>query len=169
MSIQSFINTIITQIKYIINNPNVYVALVVGVAFGICAGGLVGAFAGGFIGYALQLYQTVLVFSFPVNLNVVVGGFIGLIIGAVIGGVIIGLTTTYKIHKKTYQRQILSHKEMPGTLSGVFGISIEIAAGMVLGAIIGSLKTPGIGTLLGAIVGATLMVISSSLEKKPRK
>ncbi len=166
MSIKQHIKSIVTNLLGIINNPNIYVAALVGSLIGILIGGAVGVFSGGFIGYAYKICSGCIAPVFDVNPDITVGGAIGGVVGAVLGGVITGLITTYKIHKKTQQLLNLSPENISGVILNAFWISIELAIGIGLGAIIGSLKLPGVGSAVGAFMGLVLMLFTSTLEKR---
>lgn len=166
MSIAKHIKSVKTSILNIVNNPNIYVAAIVGSLIGILSGGVVGVFSGGFIGYGYKICSSCMAPLFGVNPDIIVGVVIGGVVGAALGGVITGLITVYKIHKKTLQLLSLSPENISGVILNAFWISIEIAIGMVLGAIIGSLKLPGIGSAIGAFIGMILMLFTSRLEKK---
>ncbi len=166
MSIKQHIKSTITNILGIINNPNIYVAAIVGTLTGILIGGAVGVFSGGFIGYAYKICSGCMAPLFNVNPDITIGGAIGGVVGAALGGVITGLITIYKIHKKTLQLPNLSPENISGVILNAFWISIELAIGIGLGAIIGSLKLPGVGSAVGALMGLALMLFTSTLEKK---
>ena len=164
MSIKKPIQNIINKLQSFINNPNIYVAAIVGALVGLLTGGAVGLFSGGFIGYAFKICNGCTAPLFEINPDITVGGIIGVVLGAAVGGVITGLITVYKVHKKTRQAPSLSAENIPEILFGAFWISVEISIGMGLGAIIGSLKLPGIGSVLGALMGTGLMLFTSTLE-----
>ncbi|MCL9683452.1 hypothetical protein [Legionella maioricensis] len=166
MSIKKQIQNIINKLLNFINNPNIYVAAIVGALVGLLTGGAVGLFSGGFIGYAFKICNGCAAPLFDINPDITVGGIIGGVLGAAIGGVITGGVTVYKVHKKTRQLSSLSSENIPEVLFGAFWISIEISIGMGLGAIIGSLKLPGIGSALGALMGTSLILFTSTLENK---
>ncbi|CEG56354.1 hypothetical protein [Legionella fallonii] len=166
MSIIKHIKSFFTKILSIINNPNIYVAAIIGSLIGILTGGVVGVFSGGFIGYAYKVCSGCMTPLFDVNPDITVGVLIGGVIGAALGGVITGLITVYKIHKRTLQLLNLSPENISAVMLNAFWISIELSIGMGLGAIIGSLKLPGIGSAVGALMGMALMLFTSTLEKK---
>lgn len=166
MSIKKPIQNIINKLQYVINNPSIYVAALVGAVVGILTGGVVGLFSGGFIGYAFKICNGCAAPLFDINPDITVGAIIGVVLGAAIGGIITGGVTVYKVHKKTHQLPSLSSENIPEVLFGSFWVSIEMSIGMGLGAIIGSLKLPGIGSALGALMGTGLMLFTSTLENK---
>ena len=162
MNIQKFIS----QIEKIVKNPSTYVAAVIGALIGCGIGGVIGAIAGGFIGYDYNLLNGCSVTWAGREPSIAMGSIIGLIAGILIGGGLTVLITIYKIYKKNKSLTILSSDNISETILGSLGVSIEIAIGMGLGAIIGSLKLPGIGSALGAIVGLLLMLFTGTLAKK---
>ena len=157
------------RIKKIIYNPNIYVAAVVGVAAGLGMGGAVGAFAGGFIGYTLKLCTVCMANPWGIDPNIILGAGIGFVAGAVVGGGVTGLITIYKIYNKSPKLPVLSRTNIPEVLWSSLRVGVEVAIGMGLGAIIGSLKMPGYGTIAGAVIGVLLMLLTTSLERKPKK
>ena len=166
MTIKTRIKIIIKSLHQIINNPNLYVAAVVGALIGGVSGGLVGLISGGFIGYSVKICNGCMAPLYDINPDIIVGGIMGIVIGAALGGVITASIAMYKTHKKTRHLSSLTLDNRTLVLLGAFWISIEVAIGMVLGAIIGSLKLPGIGSVLGAFLGIGLMLFTTTLETK---
>ncbi|WP_128130880.1 hypothetical protein [Legionella sainthelensi] len=87
------------------------------------------------------------------------------------GGAITVSITLFKIYKKTKNYPALSHDNIVQILSASFWINLEIIIGMGLGAIIGSLKSRGVGTLTGAALGLLIIWLTSTLKahKKSEK
>lgn len=167
MTITKIIKSFFITIKNIINNPNTYVAASVGTLVGLFTGGAVGLFSGGFLGYQSKICNDCIPSVFSITPDIIIGGIIGIVLGGLIGGVISGIITIYKMHNKTLQLPILSPENIRSILFNAFWISAEVSIGMGLGAIIGSLKAPGIGSILGAFMGIMLMLFTSTIEKKP--
>jgi len=165
MSTLKRIKNIIRRIQYVTNNPNIYVAAVVGTLAGGITGAVVGLISGGFIGYEFKISAGCIAPLFNLNPDIIAGSIIGIVIGAALGGVISGSVTIYKIHKKTHQLQRLSAENMSGALFAAFCISIEMVIGMGLGAVIGSFASPGIGTALGSLLGIIIMIFATFLER----
>ncbi len=161
----SFLQRLLSGFLGIINNPCVYVAACIGTLVGALSGGAVGFFAGGFIANAYKMSEELILDWHSLNSPMAFGALIGLLIGGFIGGVFTGSVTIYKIHKRTYQLKMLSHENIAGVILSALYISIEVAIGMGIGAVIGSLKLPGIGSIMGAFVGILLMFFTASLEK----
>jgi len=142
------------------NNPNVYIAALVGGLVGLGVGGAVGAFSGGFIGYSLKLLGNCISLPWGLDSSMSLGVILGLGIGAGIGAVIIGLFTTYNIYMNTRSHTTFSKETTHKILLSSLGFSIELATGMALGAIIGSLKEPGYGSIVGAFIGLIIMILA---------
>lgn len=168
MSIKTRVRSIYCEVLNFLNNPSIYVAAVIGTLIGVLVGAAVGLVSGGFIGYSYKICAECVSGLALIDPSISLGAFIGLFAGGVLGGIFSGAVTMIKIHRKTNHLQILSNENITGVLLTAFYISIEIAIGMGLGAIIGSLKLPGIGSVLGAMIGITLMLFTSTLEKNKK-
>jgi hypothetical protein len=168
MGIKKRIKIIIKSLHHFINNPNLYIAAVVGAIIGGVTGGAVGLISGGFIGYSFKICHACVPPLYDINPDITVGGILGLVIGTALGGAITAIVAVYKIHKNTRYLLNMSSEYITQVLLGALGISIEIAIGMGLGAIIGSLKLPGIGSALGAFVGIGLMLFTTTFDNKTR-
>ena len=142
------------------NNPNVYIAALICGLVGLGVGGAVGAFSGGFIGYSLKLLGNCITLPWGLDPSMSLGVILGLGIGAGIGAVIIGLFTTYNIYINTRSHTSFSKETTHKILLSSLGFSIELATGMALGAIIGSLKEPGYGSIVGALIGLIIMILA---------
>lgn len=172
MSFRSRIIRIAQKIESIIRNPTIYVGAVVGVIVGGGAGVVIGLIAGGFIGYDFKICSactTYLTEQLQIDPSIALGSSIGAVMGAALGGIIIAAITVFKVYKKNSKSPLLSHDNINETLLDAFWISIEVAIGMSIGAVIGSLKHPGIGSILGAMGGIILMLFTATLEKKPKR
>ncbi|WP_115701713.1 hypothetical protein [Legionella sainthelensi] len=158
-------------IEKLVRNPNLYVALVISALLGCSCGGAIGFFSGGFIGESFSLCNTPSNFVFNLNPGIMVGALFGLTAGALLGGAITVSITLFKIYKKTKNYPALSHDNIAQVLSASFWINLEIIIGMGLGAIIGSLKSRGVGTLTGAALGMLIIWLTSTLKtyKKSEK
>lgn len=168
MGIKTKVKRIIHEILVFVRNPSIYVAAVIGTLIGVLIGSAVGLASGGFIGYAYNIGAECTSPPQFIDPSIGLGAFIGLFIGGLFGGIFSGAVTMFRIHKKTHHLQILSNENITGVLLTAFYLSIEIAIGMGLGAIIGSLKLPGIGSILGALAGIVLMLFTSTLEKNKK-
>lgn len=158
------LQTLLNKFISIINNPCVYVAACIGTLIGALTGGAVGFFSGWFITNSYKMSELILDLQ-NINPAMGVGALIGLLVGGFLGGVFTGLVTIYKIHKRTSPMKILSHENIAGVVLSSLYISIEVAIGMGIGAVIGSLRLPGLGSIMGALVGIMLMFFTASLEK----
>jgi hypothetical protein len=167
MQIKKQINRIIKTLNGLINNPNLYVAAVVGAVVGGLTGGAVGLLSGGFIGYAFKLCNGCMTPIYDINPDIIVGGIVGHVIGTIVGGGITALVSMYKIYKKTQQIPHISSESITPILLRSIFISLEMAIGMGLGAVIGSLKLPGVGSVIGAVIGVGLILFTSTWEQKP--
>ncbi|HAT1772320.1 TPA: hypothetical protein RG395_002261 [Legionella pneumophila] len=166
--------SVIKTIKNIIYNPNVYIAVVVGALLGGVSGGASGLFSGGFMGRAFQICMEcpnqLLGFNIGIfDLNMVAGAIIGVVIGAALGGAITGLVTTFHVYRKPNLPKTVSRDNIHEVLISSLWISIEISIGMILGSAIGSLKEPGIGSAIGALIGIILMLLATFWENKVKK
>ncbi len=157
------------QIQKFITNPTIYVAAVIGTLAGVISGGTIGLVSGGFIGYQFKISNGCGMYLLKMNADITLGCFIGLMLGGFMGGIFTGGSTIYKMYNKTYKVRRLSYKNITRVLLDSLSISIEISIGMYLGAVIGGMKSPGIGSLGGAFLGALLMLFTTSLEKKQKK
>ncbi|KTD53762.1 hypothetical protein Lsan_4172 [Legionella santicrucis] len=155
-------------IEQLVRNPNLYVALAVSALLGCSSGGAIGFFSGGFIGQSFLLCNNSSNFILNLNPGIMVGALLGLIVGALMGGGITVIITLFKIYKKTKNYPVLSQDNIAQVLSASFWINLEIIIGMGLGAIIGSLKSRGLGTLTGAALGLLIIWLTSTL-KAPKK
>ncbi|KTC83442.1 hypothetical protein [Legionella cincinnatiensis] len=155
-------------IEQLVRNPNLYVALAVSALLGGGSGGAIGLFSGGFIGQSFSLCNNPSNFVLNLTPGIMVGALLGLIAGALLGGGITITITLFKIYKKTKNYPVLSHDNIVQVLSASFWINLEIIIGMGLGAIIGSLKSRGVGTLTGAALGLLIIGLTSTL-KSPKK
>lgn len=166
--------SIIKRIKKIIYNPNNYIAVVIGALVGGVSGCAVGLFSGGIIGYEFKICSECPTHLFGFNigfvdLNTAMGAIIGGVIGAAVGGAITGLVTTFHIYRKPDFPKILTNDNIKEVLIGSLWISFELAIGIILGAIIGSLKSPGIGSTIGALIGMALMLLITIWENRTKK
>lgn len=162
IKIMSITNHILKAKKYalqLINNPNVYIAALIGGLVGLGIGGAVGAVSGGFFGHSLQLLGNCVTLPWGIDSSMALGVILGAGIGASVGSSIIGLLTIFKIYKKTKSFSISSntHEIVLSSL----GFSLELATGVALGAIIGSLKDPTYGCIVGAFIGLVIMLLAS--------
>ncbi len=160
---------IISLIQQVVTNPNVYIAALISTLIGLGVGGAIGMFAGGFIAYTKEQCGACLPYMLDVNIMLLLSIISGLILGACAGASIIGSITIYQIHRKFNTLSMVSSATINNVLKETLSVSIELAIGLLLGAIIGSLKQPGYGSLIGALFGISLMLISTSLEKKSKK
>ncbi|HFF3084616.1 hypothetical protein [Legionella pneumophila] len=103
------------------------------------------------------------------DLNMVARAIIGVVIGAVFGGAITGLVTTFHVYRKPHLPKTVSRNKIHEVLISSLWISIEISFGIILGAAIGSLKEPGIGAAIGALIGIILMLLTTFWENKVKK
>lgn len=148
------------------NNPSIYIAALIGGLVGLGTGGAVGAVSGGFIGHNLQILDSCVTLPWGIDPNMSLGIIIGIGIGAYIGSSIIGLLTIFKIYKKTQSFSTSSNKNTQEILLSSLGISVELATGMGIGTIIGSLKDPGYGSIAGAFIGLIIMLLKSTFKNK---
>ncbi|KTD06382.1 hypothetical protein Lgra_3159 [Legionella gratiana] len=158
-------------IEQLVRNPNLYVALVVSALLGGISGGIIGFVSGGFIGQSFSLCNSCSGCVLNLNPVIMVGALLGLIAGILLGGGITIAITLFKIYKKTKNYPVLSSDNIAQVLSASFWINLEIIIGMGLGAIIGSLKSRGIGTLTGAALGLLIIWMTSTFNpsKKAKK
>jgi hypothetical protein len=161
-------NYILIAKKYtlpFINNSNLYIAALIGGLVGLGVGGALGAVSGGFIGYTLQFLGGCVILPWGIDPSMALGAIIGMGVGASIGSSIIGLLTIFKIYKNTKLFSTFSNETTPQKiLLYSFGFSIELATGMGLGAIVGSLKDPGYGSIAGAFIGLFIMLLVSTFK-----
>lgn len=162
--VMSINNYILIAKKYalqFLNNPNIYIAALIGGLVGLGIGGAVGAVSGGFIGYTLHLLGSCVTLPWGIDPNMSLGVIIGVGIGASIGSVIIGLLTIFKIYKKTPSFSTVSNNNTQEILLSSLGFSIELAIGIGIGTLIGSLIDPGYGSIAGAFIGLIIMLLKS--------
>ncbi len=150
----------------LIKNPKLYLAAAVGTIPGAITGGVIGALSGCYIAPLFGFFSGYKDHKFGIDVDFFVGGISGLIIGAILGGVVTGGMAIFKINKNKKQIQAVSQDNIFEVLIPSLGIGIELSIGMAIGAIIGSLKLLGIGTVLGALTGTTLILITSQIIKK---
>ncbi|WP_133128819.1 hypothetical protein [Legionella nagasakiensis] len=161
------LSNIINIIVSLIKNPKVYVATIAGIIPGAFTAGVIGALSGVFIGNGFAICANCTDSLLGHNINITLAGLIGLIIGVVLGGIVAGGFIIYKIYKETINpSQLVSHENIMEVLSAAFSIGAKISLGMGCGAIIGSLKLLGIGTVLGGGMGALCMLIFFIVTKK---
>lgn len=162
--IMSITNHILKAKKYalqLLNNPNVYIAALIGGLVGLGIGGAVGAVSGGFFGHTLQLLGSCVTLPWGIDPSMALGVILGVGIGAGIGSGIIGLLTVFKIYKKTKSFSTSSNENTHEIVLSSLGFSLELATGVALGAIIGSLKDPTYGCIAGAFIGLVIMLLAS--------
>lgn len=150
----------------IVKNPNSYIAAVISSVIGGAIGGIVGAFSAGCIRNSYVDYSKSVEQLFGFDITVFYYGFVGLVIGTIVSGAIIGAITIYKIHHKQFLPQELTDKNILTVLYYSFGISAQLTIGLTLGAMIGTLKLPGIGTAIGAGVGALILLIGVTIRQE---
>lgn len=161
-------------IEDIISTPNIYVSLVVSTLIGGAFGVLAGMVSGGFIGYGLHIdyeYPTML-FGYDIhliNFNALIGAGVGAVAGAIAGGGGVGFLTTLHIYRNASLPQTLTNETIQIVLKKAAWISFELSIGILVGGVIGSLKMPGVGTAVGAIIGALLMLVATFLESSYQK
>lgn len=152
----------------IFNNPSMYLAAIIGELAGMIVGSVVGAFIGGVIAYQLNLCSTCSSYALGINPGIIFGISMGFFLGATLFGCTIGLISTLKMLKKSDKFADVSQENIMQLLLMVIKQNFELVSGMGVGAIVGSLKTPGVHSIMGAFIGLALMLFTSSLEKKPK-
>ncbi|STX52600.1 Uncharacterised protein [Legionella busanensis] len=168
----NFAKKILTIKKWIyqfILNPNLYIAAVFSIFIGGTSGAIIGFISGGFIGYSFQLCGASTGFLFAFDTSIILGSLIGSIIGALCSGVVITSVVLFKIHKKTKNNCNASPENIIQILSLACWMSIEIVIGMNLGATIGSLKSLGIGTGCGAVIGLIMILLIITFKSSPKR
>ncbi|CDZ78711.1 hypothetical protein BN59_03023 [Legionella massiliensis] len=165
MNIKNTGNYLINWLESIIKNPNTYVAAAIGMLIGSFIGGLLGIIAGGFIGYSYKFCNNCSIVWPGIDPSIVFGIFSGLIVGVIIGCWLFVLITIYRVYKKTKMQTSLSSDNISETIWCSIGYSAEAALGMGLGATIGSMRLPGIGTVLGAFAGLLLIFVAANFVK----
>ncbi|KTC68380.1 hypothetical protein Lbir_2982 [Legionella birminghamensis] len=161
-------------VERLILHPQLYVSGVISALLSGSSGGIIGFFSGGFIAQSFSLCNSCNNCFLNLNPTVIVGALLGLGIGAIVGGGLAIAITSFKIYKRTKNYPLLSPDNIVQIISASLWINAEILIGMDLGAIIGSLKSAGIGTLTGAILGLLIIWLTSTLKssrqvKKPVK
>lgn len=141
-----------------------YVAFTIGIMPGVYAGGAIGLFSGIHLGPLLGVCVGAAPL-FGIHLDCIVGALVGLVLGVILGSLLTGGIAVYKVQKKTKPSQQISPDNINEILLSGLGIALETSIGMSIGAIIGSLKSPGIGTLIGAITGTALILITKPIKK----
>lgn len=154
-------------------NPRLYVAAAVGSVPGGVAGAAIGALSGAFITPLFGLFTGYTDHQFGIDVNLIVGGAFGFIIGMFLGGALTGSIAIFKIYNNKKEIEVLSKDNISEIFLPALGISMELSIGMVIGAVIGSLKLLGIGTAVGAVIGTGLILITTQIikmtEKKTKK
>lgn len=153
------------RLLVLFRRPTLYVAAIAGVIPGGVAGGIIGAVSGAFIAPLLGYFSGFKDHLWGIDVDHIVGGAFGLIIGAVLGGGLTCLVTLYKIYPIKKHIKVLSKNNINDVLFHSLSISIELAAGMLVGAIIGSLKVLGIGTVMGGTIGMLLILLTRPVIK----
>lgn len=163
--------SIIEKINKIIDNPITYLALVIGALTGGVHGAGVGVVAGGLYGHAYldctQCFPHMLGLNiFFIEQNIVGGVFSGLLIGALLGGLVISLLTTALVLKQTHLPSVIGNHNIREVIIIILWIALELSIGIVLGGIVGSLQSPGVGAVLGALFGLMLIGLTRVIEKR---
>ncbi|MCE3044198.1 hypothetical protein [Legionella sp. 16cNR16C] len=151
-------------VERLVRNPSLYVSGVVSALLGGASGGIIGLFSGGFIAQSFTLCTSTSGCFLNVNPAIIIGALIGLIAGTLLGGAVAIAITSFKIYKKTKNYPVLSQDNIAQVISASLWINAEIIIGMDLGAIIGSLKSGGIGTITGAVCGLLIIWLTSALK-----
>ncbi|MGL5743298.1 MAG: hypothetical protein ACRCXC_12600 [Legionella sp.] len=136
------------RLKQIMITPSTYVAAVIVTVLGCGVGGVIGAIAGGFIGHDYKLVTGCTLLWPGLEPSIVFWSMMGLIIGTARGGAIAGLITIYKIYNRNKRLKSLSADTISEIILSSLGVGIEVSVGMGLGAVIGSLKLPGVGSVI---------------------
>lgn len=160
---------ILNNIRAFIKNPNLYIAAAAGVIPGAITGGAIGALSGSYIAPLFGIFAGYKDHKFGFDVDFLVGGIVGLIIGVIIGGMVTGGFAIFKINKNKKQLAAISEENITEILLPAMGSSIELSIGMAIGAVIGSLKLLGIGTVLGALTGLILILVTTPMVKKSVK
>ncbi len=158
---KNYINKAKKYALQFINNPNFYIASLIGGLVGLGIGGAVGALSGGFIAYHLKFIDGCVGLPLGIDPNMPLGAVIGLGVGAIIGAAIIGLLTIFKIYKVTKSFSSSSNENTHEIVLHSLRFSLELATGVGVGAIILSLKNPAYGSIIGAFIGLIIMLIIS--------
>lgn len=157
---------ILNKIRALIKNPNLYIIAAVGTIPGAITGGAIGALSGSYIAPLFGIFTGYRDHKFGIDVDLLVGGIVGLIIGVILGGIITGGLALLKINKNKKQLEVISQENITQILLPAMGISVELSIGMAIGAVIGSLKLLGIGTVLGALTGLILILITTPIVKR---
>ncbi|KTC64786.1 Uncharacterised protein (plasmid) [Legionella adelaidensis] len=150
----------------LIQNPSAYIAAVIGTPVGGASGALIGAAACSFILSSYGICPECKDPYFHLDIGISMGVLIGLIIGSIIGGGTSLFYTVYKIHQKTFRTKEIAQNNIADIVLYSLGYSAELAVSMILGAIIGSLKSLGYGTAIGGVIGIVLLLIIKQFEKR---
>lgn len=154
------IKNVFLRFLNLLKNPIYYVAAVAGTLPGGIAGAIIGAVSGIYLSPLFGFFTGYKDHQFGLDVDVFVGGAFGVIIGSVLGGGLTGGVTLLKIYKDKKQVEVLSKDNIAEILLPSLSTSIELAVGMLVGAIIGSLKQLGLGTVLGATIAMLIILLS---------
>ncbi|WP_131782507.1 hypothetical protein [Legionella gresilensis] len=149
----------------LLKNPIYYVAAIAGTVPGGISGAIVGAVSGAYLSPLFGFFTGYKDHQFGLDVDIFVGGAFGVIIGSVLGGGFTGSATLLKIYKNKKHVNAISKDNIAEILLPSLSASIELAAGMLVGGIIGSLKSLGFGTVLGAIIATLIILLSRPIIK----
>jgi len=141
-------------------NPQLFVALVVGTPPGMLAGGIFGGFCGIYMtetwNLTIDAHMQLLV---GVPLELVLFAFFGVCTGAIIGGIISGGITGMKAFFKGDPSLAITRENIWQVVLVYLSFSIKISLVLGVGATLGSLRAPGVGTVIGGFVSAVLYAL----------
>ena len=167
---ESIEKPVIRLVKLVIDSPVTYLALVVGAIVGGVLGGIAGVLSGALYGHATidctECLPHLLGFKiFFIEQNMTGGTLLGVIIGALLGGLVISLLTLFLCLKKHTLPATLGADNIRDVIVIVLWTALELSIGIVLGAVIGSLQLPGLGSLVGALLGLILIGLSKFFDQ----
>ncbi len=163
MSIRDYILQARTFALKMANNPYFYISGFIGALVGLGVGGSVGAVCGGFLGYNLKLLGQCISLPWGIDASMSLGVAMGLGIGAALTAVTIGTLTIIKIFYQTKSYAVVYDNTQVVILSSL-RFSVELASGIGVGGIIGSLANPGYGTFTGGLFGLIVMLIINTCK-----
>ncbi len=146
----------------VFRNSQVLIALAIGTTPGVIVGGFFGGYSGV---YASKLWHfTLQGLTLPFNMphELLIFGASGIYVGMVTGGAITGTITALKAFLQADPYQPITDKNILNIAEIYMSFSLRLTCVLATGAALGSIRQPGLGTLVGAFVASGLYAV---LEK----